>query len=458
MPANTTAEFNCCSYYDFLFDRSPHFDNDVLKDWFPTDDAWIGQVSTRKWDAFSGTQHVYDRMHVGAPDMSQPWQLFSTAEGNFLTEAQAGGDSECTDDACCPTEIAVGWGSTRKTYDRYRQSYTTNPLCFDQINTRAKAKEQMSQIVMGIKEMTRMIQSDYLRTASTMFNDTLYIAGSAMSSVTLASTMFTGQMSKICTGTDIRPASQLTIAYLSRFYEPLQYEGYFKSKYVPNGMFKLITDPLTSQQLTNGNPALVTGFRFTDFQKGGEMFKYGLSSAIGNFGISWDGYPARFYWDGACMQRIWPYSNVAATIGIKKQVSTDYINAPYQISQIWHPEAMMRLVPSLESVHPEMPFLTRDLGGKWQFFGGNRDKTLVVTVTDSDGNACKQVIDNKRGNQGLLWADFENAIKFERPELVRSILHQREPGCVVDLPSCTANTEYVTQTWGGNPSCCTCLE
>jgi hypothetical protein len=455
------APFSCGNYYDFLFDRSPHFDEDILKDWFPTDDAWIGHVMSSTWDSFTGTEHVYDRIHVGAPDMSQAWTRFDTGEGNFITGVdgpEGNAASSCSTLPCSPTEIAVGWGSTRKTYDRFRQSYTTNPLCFDQINTRAKAKQQMAEIVSGIKEMTKMIQSDYLRTASFMFGDTLYSAGSSLTSTALAPGLFTGQALQIQIPFANLPTSTLTIQYLSRFYEPLQFEGYFKSKYVPNGMFKLITDPITSQQLTNGNPALTHGYKFTDFQKGGELFKYGLSAAIGNFGIAWDGYPARFYWDTtrARLRRVWPYVNVAATIGVKKQVANEYVLAPYQISQIWHPEAMRRLVPTLTSVHPDMPFMTRDLAGKWQFFGGNRDKTLVVTTADpTTGAATKTIIDNKRGNQGLLWADFENAIKFERPELVRSILHLREPGCVTDMPACSTAPAYVTQSWAANPVCCT---
>lgn len=459
--SNASAVFNCCDYYDFLFDRSPHFDEDILKDWFPNDDAWIGQVMTGSWDSFTGTQHVYDRIHVGAPDMSQAWTKFDTEEGNFLT-SPPGNSAECNTAPCCPTEVCVAWGSTRKTYDRFRQSYTTNPLCFDQINTRAKAKQQMAEIVSGIRDMTKMIQSDYLRTASLLFNDNLYIAGAASltTPVPLTAASFTGQAATVDIGGAANlPTSTLTIQYLQRFYEPLQFEGYFKSKYVMNGLFKLITDPITSQQLTNGNPALTHGFKFTDFQKGGEMFKYGLSSAIGNFGVAWDGYPMRFYWNDHTLrlQRVWPFVNTAATIGVKRTVANEYILAPYQVSEIWHPEAMRRLVPHLTSVHPDMPFLTRDLAGKWQFFGGNRDKTLVVTTVDPvTGLPCKSIIDNKRGNQGLLWADFENAIKFERPELVRSILHQREPGCVTDMPACSVAPDYVTQSWDCNPVCCTC--
>jgi hypothetical protein len=431
--------WTCNSYFDFLFDRSPHFDEDVLVDWFPTDDAWIGQVMTGAWDAFTGTTHVYDRMHVGTPDLSQAWDTFDMQ------------DSNCVVGACAPNEISVAWGSTRKTYNRERKSYTTNVLCFDQIDTRAKAKEQMAQIVRGIKEITKMVQSDYLRRNALMQDDILYIAGNALSQQNITPSMFTGAAATINIGGSANlPTSMLTIQYLQRFYEPLQFTGYFKSKYVPNGMFKLITDPITSQQLVQANPALISNFKFTDFQKGGELFKYGMSSAIGNFGIAWDGYPMRYNFNPntGLLQRVFPYVNVAATIGIKPQVATEYILAPYQISQIWHPEAMRRLVPDLKPVHPEMPFLTRDLGGKWNF---NMDPVLVVK-NPTTGDVC--TIDNKRRNQGLWFADFENAIKFERPELTRSILHQRDPGCVTDMPSCSTAPAYVTQSYSDvNPIC-----
>jgi hypothetical protein len=133
-------------------------------------------------------------------------------------------------------------------------------------------------------------------------------------------------------------------------------------------------------------------------------------------------------------------------MGVKKAVNTRYVLAPYQVSQVWHPEAMKRYVPDLTPVNPEMPFLTRDLAGKWQFVGGNRDRVLVVRDPVS-GDTC--TIDNKRGNQGLMFADFEAGVEFQRPELVRGILHSREPGCVTDQTPCTEAPPYVMQDYSG---------
>jgi hypothetical protein len=435
------ATWQCGSYFDFLFDRAPHYDLEILRDWFPTDDAWIGQVMTGAWDSFTGTEHVYDRLHVGAPDLSQAWQRFDTQTTN------------CVSGACAPTEISVGWGSTRKTYDRFRQSYTTNLLCFDQINTRSAAKQQMMDIIQGIKLITKMVWSDYLRSSSLLFADNIYIAGASMTQIAITPTTFTGQLLTINLGSTANlPTSMLSIEYLSRFYEPLQLNGYFKSKYVPNGMFKLITDPVSAQQLIQLNPHLVQGYKFSDFVQGGNLFKYGFSRAIGNFGIAWDEYPARFYHTGnGVLRRVWPYVNASATIGLKPTVANEYILAPYQYSQIWHPEAMRRLTPNLTPVSPDMPFMTRDLGGKWNFMGGTRDRTLVVK-DPTTGTTC--TVDNKRGNQGLLWSDFESGIKFERPELIRGILHQRDPGCVVDNAACSTAPAYVIQNLSdANPVC-----
>lgn len=436
------ATWSCSSFFDFLFDQSPHFDKDILKDWFPTDDAWIGHVATMPWEAFTGTTHVVDRIHVGAPDLSQSWQTFDTQS------------TDCVSNACNPTAISVGWGSTRQTYNRARQRYETNVLCFDQMNTRAKAKEQLAEIIKGIKDLTKMIWSDYIRSNSLMLSPTLNICGAARQTVDLNLSMFTGNMKTITLGSDsLLPTSNLTIQYLQRFYAPLQGNGYFKSKFVGNGMFKLITDQITSQQLIEGNPSLTSLFKFEDFLKGGQLFKYGMSKAIGNFGIAWDDFPARFYPknDGhGTLVRVWPYVNGPATIGIKPIFNSAWENAPIQYSAIWHPEAMKRAVPELVSVHPEMPFLTRDLGGKWNFIGPRSDSFVATNPTT--GTSC--TIDNKARNMGMWFADFEAGFRFDQPLWTAPILHLREPGCLVDSVPCSTAPNYVIQDYSDvNPVC-----
>lgn len=433
--------WSCEAFNDVLLDQAPHFDKEITRDWFPTDDAWIGHVATMPWDAFDGTTHVYDHVHVGAPDLTQAWDS---------VDLQTSG---CISNACTSSAVSVGWGETRKTYSQEKKTYQTNVLCYDQIDSKAKAKQLMADIIKGIKLITKMVWSDYIRRNSLMLNETLFICGSAMNSVAITPGMFTGAMSEINLGSAGNlPTSNLTIQYLQRSYAPLQGKGYFKSRFVPNGMFKLITDEITSNQLIEQNPSLISMYKITDFTQGGQLFKYGMNSAIGNFGISWDSWPARFYHVGnGVLQRVWPYINVPATIGIKPQWNTQYELAPYQYSTIWHPEAMKRAVIDLAPVHPEMPFFTRDLGGAWNFTGGNRDRTFVV-VDPNTGDTC--VIDNKKGNKGMWWADFRSGFKFEYPEWTRPILHLRDPGCVVDNVPCPTAPAYVQQSYADvNPVC-----
>jgi hypothetical protein len=432
--------WDCAAYYDYLFDRTPHFDQQILKDWFPTDDAWVGKIKTENWEAFTGTQHVRDRVHIGFPDISGCWQRYDVQ------------NQTCVSGACNPPTKSVGWGSTRSTYDRERQSYQTNVLCFDQILTRAAARQQLTEIVAGVKLITKIVQSDYLRRQALQKNTTIYLAGATRTEVDVVDGTFNADCTEIALGSAYDfLTSQLTMQYLQRFYEPLQLEGYFKSKYVPNGMFMLKTDPITSQQLSAGNPDLTSKYRFTDFAKGGELFKYGAMNAVGNFAIEMDEFPMRFYpVGGGRLKRVFPYDNISATIGIKRRVSTQYLNAPIQVSYVWHPEAMFRYVPQMVSVNPDMPFMTRDLGGAWKFFGPGSG--VIKTTDPVTGDEC--VVDNKRGNQGLWFADFENAIEMQRPELTRAILHLREPGCVTDMPACSTAPAYTEQDYSdSNPVC-----
>ena len=433
--------WSCKDYFSFLFRESPNFDKDILRDWFPTDDAWIGHVSTMPWEPFTGVEHTVDKTHIGAPDLSQTWQTLGATSGNCMTNA------------CTPTAISVGWGSTRFTYAGQKQRYQTNVLCFDEMITYPKAKEQLSRIISGLKDLSKMIWSDYIRANSLMQAETIYIAGAAQTEVPITGSTFTGNMNTIALGSEANlPTSNLTIQYLQKFYEPLQAGGYFKSKFVPDGMFKLITDVLTSQQLIEGNPALTGMFQFNDFAKGGALFKYGMSKAIGNYGIAWDDSQARFYHvGGGLLQRVYKYVNANATVGIKPTVNQYWIDAPYAYSSVWHPEAMKRMTFNMTSINPEMPFLTRDLGGKWNFTGPESDSFVVTDPTT--GTTC--VIDNKARNQGIWWADFESGFRPEQMDKwTRGILHLREPGCVVDQVPCSTAPAYVDQSWSDvNPVC-----
>lgn len=430
--------WDCKAFNDILFDRAPHFDDEILKDFAPTDDAWIGQVATMPWEAFTGTLHTYDQFHMGAPDLSQAWTP--------INHNQQG----CVGNACDNPSICIGWGETRKDYGLEKTTYETNVLCFDQIDSKPKAKVLMGNVLSGLKDASREVWSDYHRRNSLMLNKTLYIATAKATAIELPITasMFTGGMATINLGNAANvPTTLLTMQYLQRQYAPLIGNGYFKGQLMPAGVFKLITDTITSNQLIEQNPTMSSFFRTDSVDAVAKLWKYGISATVGNFGISWDMLPARFYHVGnGMLHRVWPFTCVAADIGVKRQWNTQYELAPIQYSVIWHPGAMKRATRSLEAING-LPFLTRDLGGAWNFTGGNRDRYFAKTDPTTQ-EVCQ--VDNKKGNKGFFWADFQSGFKFEYPQWTRPILHLREPGCLINSVPCSTPPAYVTQDYG----CC----
>lgn len=408
----------------FLTDRTEYIDNDILQDWFPTEDAWIGHVATEKWEAYDGTAHEFDRFHMAYPDLVGPRQAVNNAS--------------CVGSPCDPTEKKVGYGMTRKEYELLTESYTTDLVCWDQNLTIWKAKEKFAMFVKGLKKVTKTVNSNRFKVEALKGSETVYMAGAAGAT---AAVSLSDDETILDTG-GVYPTSKLTMPYLQRFVEPLQLEGYFQEKVVPLPQFKLVTDSTTSYDLAQGNAALAALFRFEDFQKGGKLYQYGATSAVGNFMFAIDPTPMRFnrLADGT-LKRVFPYVNAAATVGIKQEFTEQYLNAEIQWSPIWHPMAMKIKVLNGEALNPEMPFLVRDFAGQWRFAMDN----IVI-----DG----EPVDNKRRNKGLWYADFTSGTKYERPELVRGILHLREPACVADVQRCADAEEYETQnTSSANTPC-----
>jgi hypothetical protein len=421
----------CNDLTSYLFRRMPEYDVAILRDHFPIDDAWVGHMKAMEWNPFSGTEHTYDQMHTAFPDLTGCWQPVNTNQDGCLTGP------------CQTPEKLIGWGSTRKTYGYEKASIRTNVLCFDEMVTRQRAKEQVSIILSGLREASITTQSDWMRRKALQENLNIYVAGSAGLVVPITEGMFAPDCTTIDMGSaGSLPTSMLTLPYLQRLVPKLKLDGYFKKQYLAGGMLKLITDEVTAFQLTNGNPQLIANYRYTDFDKGGALYKYGISTAVGNFGISYDFFPMRFeHIGGGVLQRVFPYTNGPATIGIQRLVSDAYINAPYQINYIWHPEAMLRLTPKMVTINPEMPFLNRDLAGKWMFVGPQSDSFVVTDP--ATGQQC--TYDNSRRNLGFFRADFQAGIKAEYPQWTRPILSLRDPGCVTDMPRCTTIPSYTTQ-------------
>lgn len=416
---------SCKQFTDILIRRTEHLDEEIIRDITPTD-GWIGHVSTGVWNPYDGVSKTFDRINRVWPDLSGCWQ-----------DVQVG---SCVGTPCDPTEKKIGFGYTRDSYHLQERSYSTDLFCFDLIMSADKAKEQFRGLVENLKEATNHIVSERFRTEALRIAGKKIIAGAGLTPLTYT-------LNDDCTRItpNALPTSKITIQMLMRQIEPLKLNGYFGKVPGMPMLAEYVTDELTGFTLVQGNASLTNQFRFEDFMKGGVLYKYGMVNGIGNFGFRYDTFPMRFQVlaDGITLERVYPYMNTTATDGIKGDVNDAYVNAPYQIDFIWHRLAMKTMVAKMAPLNPEMPFMVRDLAGKWYFAMDN---------LGADANGC--VIENKRRNKGMFFSDFRNATKAERPEWVVAILHHREIACVVDVPSCNPVPDYVVQDYSSANAPC----
>jgi hypothetical protein len=247
------------------------------------------------------------------------------------------------------------------------------------------------------------------------------------------------------------------------------YKGYFDKKFLsgksdltPAGKFTVMTDIQTQQELSNANPALTGMYKSADFAKGGAYFKYGVMGGCGDWMFKIDTTPLRFIQTNSTTgvyQRVMPYQNVAATVGKKPQFDSLYENAPYQLSHVYARAARKVYTGDITSVNPDMPFLSRNLMGKWTW----KNPDVIIYTDPSTGSQC--TYRNDLHNRGYFVGEYETAMKSVYPEIEMWILHLREPQAVADIPNASTfvdpapNSNGTYQTLAPyNPGCDTSEE
>ena len=229
-------------------------------------------------------------------------------------------------------------------------------------------------------------------------------------------------------------------------------------------MLELVTAMDEIWNLVEGNPELSDHWRFEDFgDAAAKFYKYGWTGKVGNYGLRDDSYSLRFNIisqdgnGGGVLQIVYPYTNVAATEGIKEAINPDYDLAPVQLDFIWHRMAMTSLVRDTTQINAEMPFASRDFGGKWQFAMDNLT-CGTMTVVDSVTGQTIQVpiaVNNERRNKGKFIADFSFATKAEHPEFAEAFFVLREQACIVDIPTCSTPPYPLAQNYDSSNALCT---
>lgn len=426
---------SCNKFTQYLVNQEPVYDKLILEDVRPTD-GWIGHVSMGSFEAYSGVEHTLDRFNSVYPDTTKKWDVVTAAN--------------CTGTPCDLTEYCIGWGATRITYFLEKQSWATPLLCFDEMMHITKAKEHFRQIISKIlKPTTSIVMSNFMRRrALTLGTKKKWVADATMTD--FVPTWVAVGDSELYLDVTAEPTSKLTPQMLQRRVNPLMNEGYFGMNPFKDEapLIELVTDLETlwdlDKQVCNSN--IAGAWRFTQWDSAAKYWRYGFSGQIGNYMARVDPMQLRFNRVGVVagkirFQVVLPYRNVVSSgaggaPGLKSEDNPDFHLAQYALSFIWHRKAMEALVSDATPVNPEMPFSSRNFGGRWQF---------VMDNLGEDQNGC--VIENKRRNKGQFIADFKLAIRPMYTEWADAIFHKREPACIVTCNTCNASPGYPSQDY-----------
>jgi hypothetical protein len=454
-----------CDFTQLLVDQQPVYDKLILEDITPTD-SWILNMSTGTFEAYSGVEHTLDRFNDVWPDTTKVWA--KTQSGN------------CLGTPCDKTRYTMGWGATRLVYFLEEQSWKTPLLCYDQDMHITHAKEHFRQIISDIlKPATAAIMSSFMRKRALLNAGRTWASNRTTSTFTFVFSLgplgneeifFDCSVNPNIGGTDVNGLGLLTPQMLQRRFEPLMRIGYAgKNPFKDTAPWiELVTDIATCWSLDRlggsvgigggNNPTVVGNWRFEEWGATSKYWRYGFSGQIGNFMVRVDPLGLRFNFLqdlGAAAapnrfryQVVLPYTNVVSSgaggaAGIKRVNNDAYDLAQYAISFIWHKRGMEALVADATPVNPEMPFSSRNFGGKWQFVMDNLG-------ADQDG----KVIENFLRNKGMFVADFKLAIRPLMTEFVEGIFHKREPQCVYVIQPCNPEPGYPAQSYNSANATC----
>lgn len=453
-----------CDFVQNLVDQQPVYDKLILEDITPVD-GWILNMTTGTFEAYSGVEHTLDRFNDVWPDTTKVW-----------TRTQSG---NCLGTPCDKTRHTMGWGASRLTYFLEEQNWKTPLLCYDQDMHVTHAKEHFRQIISDIlKPATSAIMSSFMRKRALLNAGRTWAADKTTSLFTFQFSLGPLGNEEIFFDCSVNPNTTgsstglglLTPQMLQRRFEPLMRIGYGgKNPFKETAPFiELVTDISTCWSLDRlggaqgvgggNNPTVIGNWRFEEWGATNKYWRYGFSGQLGNFMVRTDPMGLRFNFLrdlGASVganryryQVVLPYKNVVSSgaggaAGLKRISNDDFDNAQYRISYIWHKRGMQALVADSTPINPEMPFSSRNFGGKWQF-------VLDNLGADQDG----KVIENFLRNKGMFVADFKLAIRPLMTEFVEAIFHKGEPQCVYVIQPCNSEPGYPTQTYNSANDTC----
>lgn len=475
----------CKKFHDYLGRRPYPWDTKIAKDRHPREFIYAGMYKSSPWASFTGTEHLWEKVHVARPNDNGMWTQFQA--------------DPCLGAPCDVESKYIGHGVTQYSYGHYKTDYRSAVFCLDQLNTIQEAPKKLDAIVQGYKKVPEDVCGTFLRYQSFKEAGTaaegagLWLVGvqdayGNPANIDMTASMFSvsqggaagsknnvfinlnagGALTTLATAGKISAAttaglipylSQLTMEYLGNHQEDLAGCGYTDSEWAVSGKFQITMDETTGRRLHVANPELSKMYSVSDFSKGGAFYGYGLSSGCGDWLFKKDPQQLRFRFradlDGkdlagnslsgaVWIENVQPFENVAASYGIKPQFSPEYKAAPIRIYHCFHREARETFVGDVTSVNSEMKFgLPRSFMGQWTW----KHPHFFKAFDPQTGSVCEY--DNVKDNKGFFLGEYDLGIKTVYPEIERWFLalgeatpYVRRPNTVTPATAPSSYTDY----------------
>lgn len=425
---------DCDKFSSYILQRTLNFLKEMARDRNPSRMEYSDTYGQDKWENFTGTLHTWDRIHVARFNDDGCWTEMD--EENCLTAI------------CDPPVKSFGWGMTRANFGKLRNKYKSPVFCLDQWNHFREAKQALSAIVEGFKMQGPVVYSDFMRLFSLRSADRIFVinngadASAPFTEIEVTEGMFTNSCLNLTLGlsaADLAAVGQISMQALMRLENPLLMNGYFDRQYKPGSLLSMFTDVTTMNRLVNENPALFGRYEKKDFAQGGQFYSYGAVDGAGDWAFKVDMTPLR-YTDigGGVLQRVFPWENVAATIGKRPVYANAYEQATYQLYHVVNKAARTVYGGSLEQINPDMPFITRNVMGEWKW---HRPMANFSAADPCTGQICEY--DGTEGNKGFWTMEHQLGVKTTYPEIEAWILAKRAPQQVAPNPLCPANSDLL---------------
>lgn len=425
--------------------QTPVYDEAFLQDWKPLDSPYIGKTLTEVWKQGSGDTHTADRIEIGMPDLTTPWQTISA--------------SECGSSPCDPPKTYVGFGTTRTTHNMEQRQLNSQLFCMTQLRYNTRPSEQVGMIMKGLKKIPEMYTSDYLRVKAFAQAPTVQVCRSTPATFVPTAVNTSNQLTLIdLGGSGNLPTSQLSFPYLNYITTTLGLNGYTDAgSGLASGMYNLITSDRAWYKLTNGADSMKDMMALQSPDEASPLFKIGqgIQKPFGNIAPSLDTRPMRFQLmtggSGGLLNRVQEYINVTGSTGIKRQVNPAWVNARYELGFIWHPKAIKLFTPEFKKMHDKVPTVNSAMFGEWQFVNNQG----ALPYTTPDGTPVTK--DNALQNWFYWICRLELGFQYMYPELMTPILYLVDGSglnSIVADPVCGSAPAYVAQTYSDNPTFC----